>query len=307
MAAWRCTSFECPAQASEKIKQFASRKALDIEGIGETVAEALVANGGITSVLELYNHDLAYYANLNLGTVEDPRRFGEKNAAKVVAALEASKTKSLEKWLFALGIPQVGESAAKELSRLHETLRDVASSQELRYLRRKTSAEAELKPLKAKKAKKTPEETARYNELQGELKIIQEHLAPFKITECGGVVAGNVESFFTGHQGFHLLETLYKLGIYIQSENFDPKPSTVATGDKPLTGKTFVITGTLSKDRDQFKDLLISKGAKVSGAISAKTSYLLCGEGGGGKRAKAEELNVPVIDEAGLETLLAQG
>jgi NAD-dependent DNA ligase len=108
--AWRCTNFECPAQAVTSIKHFAARKALDLEGLGEIVAEALVRRGHCTTPLDLFKLTEESLANLNLGTDESPRRFGEKNAAKVLSALEAAKAKPLHRWLFAMGIRQLGES-----------------------------------------------------------------------------------------------------------------------------------------------------------------------------------------------------
>ena len=126
--AWRCTNFQCPAQAVTRITHFASRKALDLEGLGETVAEALVRHGHCKTPLDLFDLTEETLANLNLGTDEAPRRFGEKNAAKVLAALEAAKSKPLHRWLFAMGIRQLGESAAKELSRLHQHLTELAAS-----------------------------------------------------------------------------------------------------------------------------------------------------------------------------------
>lgn len=309
LVAWKCVSPVCPAQASEKIKQFCSRKALNIECIGETVAEALVNNQGVTSYIDLFHISLPEWADLNLGTPEEPRRFGEKNGAKAMAALQLAKTASLEKWLYALGIPQVGESAAREISRLHPDLKSVSASQELRHLRKKAQTENELAELKKRtKTHKTPEALTHIQKLQNDLETIKEHLEPFQIStsECGPSVAASVETFFSTKQGLEVLFKIFQLGIPVLSDNYDPMPAASGepSAEKPLSGKTFVVTGTLSKGRDEFKKEIESKGGKVSGAVSAKTSYLLAGEGGGSKLEKATKLNVPVIDEAAYNDLI---
>jgi len=270
--AWRCGNFECPAQAVSKIKQFASRKALDIEGVGEIVAEALVSRDICRTPLDLFTLTEETLANLNLGTDTEPRRFGEKNAAKVIAALERAKAKPLDRWLYAMGIRQVGESAAKELARLHESLPEIASSPILAELLQDTRADAK---------KKNPA------------------LQPYAITgDVGPAVAESLHAFFASEAGAHVLQRLSELDLDPRSANYAPKVAEVDLSALPLTGKTFVLTGTLSIERDEMKRLLEAKGAKVSGSISAKTHYLVAGEGGGSKRDKAEKLGVPVIDEA---------
>jgi DNA ligase (NAD+) len=276
--AWRCSNFECPAQARSKIKQFASRKALDIEGVGETVADALVNRGFCRTPLDLFTLQTEQLANLNLGTDEEPRRFGEKNAAKVIEALERAKEKPLDRWLFAMGIRQVGDSASKELARLHPDLPSLATSEVLTELRADTRNDAKKK---------------------------NEKLIPYAISaDVAQVVAEAVLAFFESEAGKHVIEKMEELGINPASGNYAPKLAEADLSSMPLTGKTFVITGTLSMDRDEMKRYLESKGAKVSGSVSAKTDYLLAGEGGGSKRDKAEKIGVKVIGEAELKELL---
>jgi len=277
--AWRCTNFQCPAQAVTRIKHFASRKALDLEGLGEIVAEALVRHGHCHTPLDLFDLTEETLANLNLSSDDAPRRCGGKNAAKVLAALAAAKSKPLHRWLFAMGIRQLGEAAAKELSRLHHTLKELAESQILAELLRDTRADAKKK-----------------NEL----------LAKYAIAgDVGPAVAESVTAFFRSDAGQHVLARLSLLGIDPVSDNYLPVPAAADRSAMPLAGLTFVITGTLSLDRDAMKDLIESHGGKVSGSVSAKTHYLLAGEGGGSKRSSAEKLGVPVIDETGLAALLA--
>ena len=271
--AWRCTNFQCPAQAVTRITHFASRKALDIEGLGQTVAEALVHHGICHSPLDLFELDEATLANLNLGSAEAPRRFGEKNAAKVLAALEAAKSLPLHRWLFAMGIRQLGEAAAKELARLHHSLSEIPDSPILAELLKDTRADAKKK-----------------NEL----------LSQYEISgDVGPAVAEAVTTFFQSTAGKGTLERLRRLNIDPQSPITKPLSSS-----GPLAGKSFVITGTLSTDRDAMKDFIENQGGKVSSAISAKTDFLLAGEGGGSKRDKAAKLGVPVIDEAALMEML---
>ncbi len=275
--AWRCTNFECPAQAVTRIKHFASRKALDIDGLGEIVAEALVRRGHCTTPLDLFELDEETLANLNLGTDETPRRFGEKNAAKVLASLEAARTKPLNRWLFAMGIRQLGESAAKELSRLHLHLSNIPESPILSELLSDTRADAKKK---------------------------NDNLVRYAITgDVGPAVAESVITFFQSEAGQHVLDRLAELGIDPISDNHLPVAAEADLSALPLAGKTFVITGTLSLDRDSMKALIESKGGKVSGSVSAKTSFVLAGEGGGSKRDKAEKLGVPILDEAALAAM----
>jgi len=276
--AWRCTNFQCPAQAVTHIKHFAARKALDLDGLGEIVAEALVRHGIARTPLDLFSLTESQLANLNLGTEESPRRFGEKNAAKVIGALKDAPAKPLQRWLFAMGIRQVGEAAAKELSRLHKHLSDLPTSDILTEIQRDTRADAKKK---------------------------NEKLLPYAITgDVGPAVAESVLTFFQSDGGRNALARLAELGIDPVSGNYLPKLAAVDLSEQPLAGKTFVITGTLSMDRDEMKAFIESKGGKVSGSVSAKTSYVLAGEGGGSKRDKAEKLGVTILDEEGLEKLL---
>ena len=311
--AWRCTNFECPAQAVSKIKQFASRKALDIEAVGETVAEALVNRGLCRTPLDLFTLDEATLGPLNLGTDEEQRRFGEKNAEKVIEALERARHKPLDRWLFAMGIRQVGESAAKELARLHPDLTVLANSDLLHNVKEIARLEAERKAVSPRNKENPPADDADKQERQkhhDELKARIDGLiatnSAYRISpDAGQVVAESVISFFESEAGKHVLERMSELGIDPKSENYLPKPAEADLSELPLAGKTFVITGTLSMGRDEMKRFLESKGAKVSGSISAHTDYLLSGDGGGSKKDKAEKLGVKVIGEDDLAGLLS--
>jgi DNA ligase (NAD+) len=277
-----CVNFECSAQVASRMRQFVSRKALDIEGIGSTVAEKLVERELIRSPLDLFEIPEITLATLNLGTEDSPRIFGEKNAAKIVQARErAAKEMPLSRWLYAMGISQVGESAARELARLHRSFGEIARSGIL----------AELRTLKT-----------------GESKEKNSFLAPYEIaSEVGPIVAASALDFFQSAAGGHVLARLVELGIDPQSDNYGPKPSEAGGGPgKPLSGKSFVITGTLSAPRDDIAAKILAAGGKVSGAVSKNTDYLVAGEGGGSKYDKAQKLGVAILTEAGLEGILTE-
>jgi DNA ligase (NAD+) len=276
--AWRCTNFQCPAQAFTRITHFASRKAMDIPSLGESVAEALVRQDLCRSPLDLFSLTLDQLGPLNLGTEEEPRRFGEKNAQKIIDGLQAARRKPLHRWIYALGIRQIGESAAKELARLHRDFSELAHSPILLELSNDPRPDAK---------KKNP------------------ILAPYAITgDVATVAAESMISFFRSSAGEDLLEKLTTHGLDPESDNYLPIPAEADLTHKPLTGKTFVITGTLSAPRDQIKAQIEALGGKVSGSVSASTSYLLCGEAGGSKRDKALALGVPIIDETQFSALL---
>lgn len=266
MVAWRCTNFACPEQAVTRVRHFCQRTALDIEGVGEIVAEALVKRAGLSTPLDLFDLPDSTLAELNLGSDEEPRRFGPKNAAKVRRSLERARSEMpLHRWLFAMGIPQVGVAAAKELARFHRDVREVATSELL--CRRRDEPERD---------------------------------SPFQ-PEVGPVVARNVLEFFQSEGGQDVLRRLDELGVGARSDRYQEAPS--GTGSSPFGGLTFVITGTLSRPRDHFRERIEAGGGKVASSISGSTDFLLAGEKAGSKLDKARELGVQVIGEEEFENL----
>lgn len=322
--AWRCTNFTCPAQAVSGITHFCSRAALDVESIGSSVAEALRNSGLASSPLDLFFLKLDQLANLNLGTPEEPRRYGEKNAQKALDALQYARELPLERWLVAFGIPLVGEVVAKTLADTHPDLEHVAHSAYLRDIIRldelmEQAAKANPNTRENRKAVKEGALSAeaaqeRYRELREEIDRVT---APYLETgylrkntgklsygsETGVAAAKSLQSFFTSAAGNHALEVLRGLGINPQSQSYRANLLEAPAG--ALSGKTFVITGTLSHPRDYFEDLIAAHGGKATGAISKSTSYLLAGSGGGSKRYKAVKLGVPVISEEDFNKLIA--
>ena len=155
--AWRCTNFECPAQAVSKIKQFASRKALDIDAIGSVVAETVVSRALAKTPLDLFSIPIDVLDTLNLGTDEKPRKLGDKNAKKIRETLERARTESpLNRWIYALGIPHIGESSAREIARLHQDLYAVADSEILPKIAKVADLEAEQRQISPRNRSNPP-------------------------------------------------------------------------------------------------------------------------------------------------------
>lgn len=235
----------CAAQRKEAIRHFAARRAMDIEGLGEKLIDQLVDNKQVETVADLYSLTLDELAGLD--------RMAEKSAQNILDALEASKKTTLPRFLYALGIREVGEATAKQLAQHF----------------------CELEPLYS----------ASVEDLQ-------------EIQDIGPVVAEHIEAFFAEKHNRSVIEKLMKAGVHW------PK-ITKKTGGLVLSGKTFVITGTLeSLSREEAKEKLEQLGAKVSGSVSAKTSYVIVGADPGSKYTKAKSLGVPILDEMGLLKLL---
>jgi DNA ligase (NAD+) len=314
-----CINFECPDQLVNRLIHFASRKALDIEGLDEAVATKLVEEKMVKTPLDIFRLSELDFANLMLdaatlssGKQSSKRRFGNERAIKIVQSLAEAKTaKPLSRWIYGLGISQVGDTTAREVSRLFSKMSDLPNSQLLAQISERGIAENWVKnhPASPKFETINEEEKTRRKTIARDLRFkiekLKLSLAEFQISpELGGVSAKNLVEFFNSKAGHDFLQHLDELGINPQSDNFAPTPTASQNGDSKFQGKLFVITGKLSKDRDSMKNFIESHGGKVTGTISSKTSYLLAGEGGGGKRLEAEKLNIPIIDENFLQNLL---
>jgi len=301
--AWKCQNYECTAQRAGRLGFFCSRRALAIDGVGGVVAAKLVELGHVKDPPDLYDVPEATLATLNLGTAEEPRVFGEKNAAKIVAAREAARALPLEKWLYALSVPDVGETTARELGRRHRTLAELADSPLLHAVLKKAELAAQREweaPASRKNPAKSDEDKARRKELcarlEAEIAALDAGPLAGVPADLGPAVAGSVLEFFASEPGRRLRAKLAQLGI-------DPQ-GTVATAGV-LTGKTVVLTGTLpTLKREEAEQLILGAGGKVSGSVSKKTSYVLAGAEAGSKLDKARELGVPVIDEAEFRRLV---
>lgn len=312
--AWRCQNVAgCPAQRTRRVEYFAQRKALDIEALGGIVAEKLVERGLVAEPLDLFELELEPLASLNLGTEGEPRVFGEKNARKVLEALERARELPLARWLFALAIPEVGEQTAHQLAQVHESLEALGDSVVLRDIRDQASVEAVRKEVNPRSRKNAPRDddekatrAARYDALTEQLRGIQSRLeasgAKPKLAEVGPVIANSVLDFFGSEAGQRVLARLKQLGIMPRS-NIVGQPADAAAS--PIAGKTFVLTGTLpGLTRDEAAAMVRAAGGNVTSSVSKNTDYVLAGESAGSKLAKAKKLGVAVIDEAAFRSML---
>ncbi|MDD4873127.1 MAG: NAD-dependent DNA ligase LigA, partial [Kiritimatiellae bacterium] len=182
---WACENIAgCPAQSVRRIEFFAQKSALDIEGLGGVVAEKLVESGMAKGPLDLFDLKKDQLGALNLGTKDEPRIFGVKNATKIVAALERARSMSLSRWLHALGIPDVGEKIAYELARLHRDFFDLSTSPLLQALRDEGKQHLTLQDELENRIAKN---TALRIHAKDERKRINEHLASLR-TEMDKII-----------------------------------------------------------------------------------------------------------------------
>ena len=321
--AWRCTNFTCPAQAAMRTTYFCRREALDIENLGGTVAEALVNRGMISTPLDLFSLTVEQLGALNLGTDDEPRRFGEKNAAKALAALENARNLPLERWLTAFGISSIGSVTARTTAKYHQSLNDLARGDFLRLLMQLESGVEKYNALNPKaRANKGADKDALLA-MQQELKMqLEEEAAAFisrgyvqleaegagklKFTNpLGAVSTRKLLAYFDSAAGQMVLQALQQLGINPTSAGFVENMNNQAAG--VLSGMTFVLTGALSRPRPEFEKRIAAAGGKATGSVTKNTTYLVAGEGGGSKRDKAAKLGIPIIGEEELITLLEGG
>jgi DNA ligase (NAD+) len=253
-AVYRCSGgLYCPAQRVRAIQHFVSRRALDIEGLGDKLVAQLVENGLVYSPADIYDLTAEQLIALD--------RMGEKSAASLLSAIEGSKHPSLARFLHALGIREVGESTASALASHFGTLEALMESD-------------------AESLQQTP--------------------------DVGPVVAEYVVQFFAEDRNREIISRLLASGVVPGTVEKTAPP---ADGDKgasaPLTGQTFVLTGTLEHlTREEARSLIEQRGGKVSGSVSRKTAYLVAGESPGSKLDKATTLGVEVLDEAAFGALL---
>ena len=243
-AAVRCTNLSCPAQLLRNLIHFASRDAMDIEGLGEAVVELLVENDLVHSPPDLYRLTAQQIAPL--------ARMGEKSAQNLINAIEKSKKNDLAKLLFGLGIRNIGQKAAALLARRFGTLQAVLNAKEDELL---------------------------------------------MIDGFGDVMAQSVTTFFSDTGNRAMVEELISLGLNTESRE---QP----VSDR-LAGQTFVLTGTLeTMSRTEATKRLEALGAKVSGSVSKKTSFVVAGEEAGSKLTKAQSLGIPILSEREFLSLL---
>ncbi|MBA0035341.1 NAD-dependent DNA ligase LigA [Pantoea sp. BIGb0393] len=246
----RCTGgLICGAQRKEALKHFVSRRAMDVDGMGDKIIDQLVEKEYVLTPADLFR--------LTAGKLTGLDRMGPKSAQNVVDALEKAKLTTLPRFLYALGIREVGEATAANLANHFGELEKVMN--------------ADLDAL-------------------------------IEVQDVGKVVATHVRNFMDEESNRAVIRELTEeIGVHwppvevVNAEEID----------SPFAGKTVVLTGSLSQmNRDDAKERLVALGAKVSGSVSKKTDLLIAGEAAGSKLAKAQELGIPVIDEAEMIRLL---
>jgi len=243
----RCTGgLVCPAQRKQALRHFASRHAMDIEGLGEKLIDQLVDGERVRTPADIYRLQQADLVALD--------RMADKSAANVIAAIDRSRDATLARFIFALGIRHVGEATARDLAAHFGSLAPLMAA-----------SDAEL----------------------------------LEVRDVGPVLAESIRDFFAEPHNRDVIDALRKGGVRWTE---GPRRRTAAG---PLTGKTFVLTGTLpSLSRDEAKALLEAAGATVAGSVSKKTDYVVAGADAGSKLARAESLGVAIIDEDRMRALL---
>jgi DNA ligase (NAD+) len=246
--AYRCDNVACLAQIEGRIQHFASRLAMDIEGLGSKLIAQLVREGLVQDVGDLYS--------LSFEDLVKLERMGELSARNLLEGLERSKSRPFSRVLYAIGIRHIGVQGARILARAFGT----------------------LDALRA----------ARLQEL-------------VRVHEVGETVAASVVEFFSRPESLQLLEKLEKAGLSLIEER-------AGESELPLQGKTFVLTGSLSDlTRDQARELLEARGARVADSVSKKTTAVISGESAGSKLEKARSLGIPILDENAFQRLLETG
>jgi DNA ligase (NAD+) len=258
---WRCENASCPARLRRSLEHFASRSAMNIEGLGESLVDQLIEQGLVRDFADLYSLEASQLENLVVTPREPrseravPRKLG-KVGRNVTAQIESSKQNDLSRLVYALGIRHVGEKAAATLARHVRTMTAIMESSEDR--------------------------------LQA-------------VPDIGPVVAASIRSFAEEPRNRALIDKLGAAGVNMTSRQ--PPPDTESPG--PLTGKTFVLTGTLSSmNRDEAAAAIERLGGKVLASVSRKTTYLVVGADAGSKLDKARELGVQTLAEEAFREII---
>ena len=320
--AWQCQNVAgCPAQLMRRVEYFAQRKALDIESLGGIVAEKLVERGLVKEPLDLFDLKLEQLAKLNLGSDEEPRTFGEKNATKIIEALQQAKTAPLHRWIHALAIPEIGEQTAYDLAGFFSDfpslvksnlLKDAAELGEVNAIFKANKVgENEEKLLESEKAtrKKRQEEAKQRGNPIGKRLVEAGFARPGAQdwqakTLIGPSSAKAIVEWATSDYGKRTLKRMKELHINAQGSTGTNTADTKQAGGV-LSGKTFVLTGTLpSLSRDEATAMIRYAGGSVTGSVSKNTHFVLAGESAGSKLEKAKELGIKILTEKEFVALL---
>jgi DNA ligase (NAD+) len=262
-AVWRCENTSCPSKLQRGLEHFASRGAMNIEGLGESLIAQLLDNGLVTNYADVYRLTLDNIATLTATSTrqdgkEIVRRFGEKNAAKVIEQIDRSRQAGLARVLYGLGIRHVGERGAQVLARAFGSVTAIAQA-----------------PV---------------------AQLEQTH-------EIGPVLAESVRTWFDEPANRDLIARLGQAGVRLEVTE---EERAKATASGVLTGKTYVLTGTLATmTREEATGAIERLGGKVAGSVSKKTTAVVVGADPGSKADKAQALGIPVLDEDAFRQLVA--
>jgi DNA ligase (NAD+) len=259
----------CPAQRKQALLHFAQRRAMDIEGLGEKLVEQLVDSRLVNTPADLYRLDAAMLLGLD--------RLGEKSAANLLAAIDASRSTKLARFLFALGIRHIGEEVARQLAQEYGDLQPLMDE--------------DWDTLQARKQAVQKENVKRRGR--------SEPLEPVPLEGIGVEIIDSLRSFLAESHNRAVIDALLEAGVHWPVEK---KPQV-----GHLSGKSFVLTGTLpTMTRDDAGALIRTHGGNVVSSVSKKTDYVVAGEAAGSKLERARELGITVLDEPGLLSLIGE-
>ena len=264
-AVWRCENTSCPARLQRGLEHFASRSAMNIEGLGEALITQLIARKLVGDCADIYGLSADTLAALTSSSLRangktTERRFGKKHAAKVLTEIDRSRSNELWRLVFGLGIRHIGERAARVLADAFFSIDAIG--------------DASVDQLEATR-------------------------------EIGPVLAAAVRGWFDEPRNRQLIERLRLAGLRME---VPPEDRLRPSGERPLEGHTYVLTGTLpSMTRDEATAAIERLGGKVSASVSRKTTGVIAGADPGNKADKARDLGVPVLDEAAFRALTTTG
>ena len=244
----RCTGGAvCPAQRKQALMHFASRRAMNIEGLGDKLIDQIVDAGLVTTAADIYS--------LSQQSLVDLPRMGEKSAKNVIESILNSRRTTLARFIYALGIRNVGEATAAELARYFGNLNAL---------------------------------------MVADIEQLQD------VPDIGPTVSESICDFFADTRNRDNIDRLQAAGV-----SWDETLAGSGQSRGPLSGHTFVLTGTLrTMTRDEARVRIEQSGGKVLGSVSKKTKWVVAGEDAGSKLEKAHALGVSVIDENELLGLL---
>jgi DNA ligase (NAD+) len=271
----RCSGgLYCPAQRKRALLHFASRRAMDIEGLGEKLVDQLVERQMVNDPADIYALDAGALAGLE--------RMGDKSAANVIEEIDRSREVGLARFVYALGVPAVGEEAARVLAGHFGDLHALMA--------------ADWDAIAQDKKTVQKENAARKKRGDGPLPVPLEGIGP--------EVMDSISKFFAEP---HNRDVIRRLTGRPGRITFTAAKRPIATGRGRVAGKIFVLTGTLPHlAREEAKERIETRGGKVSGSVSKKTDYVVVGSDPGSKHDKARELGIAVLDEKGLLKLLKE-